>query len=118
MDCADCKFKVGDAVDYYGTRYTVEKDYGNGVYLVGNAYSFADCVSGNSLKLTTGKRNMFTNLTNFEKMLRANIRNAWLAESVEALKVEADNRGSQNKWFEAAVLLELAVEVAQEGGVV
>jgi len=50
------------------------------------------------------------NLTDFERLLRMNIRNAWLAESVEDLRKEAVERGAQGKWFEAACLLELACE--------
>ncbi len=50
-------------------------------------------------------------LTALDKSLRMNIRNAWLAESVEKIRVEAINRAAQKKWFETAVLFELALEV-------
>jgi len=49
-------------------------------------------------------------LTRWEKMLRMNIRNAYLAESVATLRAEAVHRAAQGKWFETAVLLELATE--------
>jgi hypothetical protein len=50
------------------------------------------------------------NLTVLERSLRMNIRNAWLAESVEDVRVEAVSRAGQGKWFEAAVLFELALD--------
>ena len=49
-------------------------------------------------------------MTDFERTLRMNIRNAWLAESSEDIRNEAKNRAAQNKWFEAYCLLELASE--------
>jgi hypothetical protein len=50
--------KVGDRVEYrpfddnivVGT-YTIEKDYGNDVYFIGNVDSFVDCVSIKFLQL-------------------------------------------------------------------
>lgn len=49
-------------------------------------------------------------LDKMQHLIRMNIRNAYLAESVETLRKEALNRGAQGKWFEAACLLELASE--------
>lgn len=46
----------------------------------------------------------------FESMLRMNIRNAFLAESVETLIITARDRIAQGKTFEADCLLELALE--------
>lgn len=36
--------KVGDKVRYDGHEFTIEKDYGGGVYLIGNADCFVDMV--------------------------------------------------------------------------
>ena len=44
---------VGDHVIYDGVRYTIEKDYGNGVFFIGNADSFADLVNDFELILVT-----------------------------------------------------------------
>lgn len=49
-------------------------------------------------------------LSDTQRLLRMNIRNAYLAEDVTTLRLEANNRGAQGKWFEVAVLLELASE--------
>jgi hypothetical protein len=40
---------VGDRVRYDGAWYTVEKDYGNGVYLIGNLNDFVDMVPASQL---------------------------------------------------------------------
>lgn len=45
-------FEVGDKViyaDYPDAVYTIEWDYGCGVYFIGNADSFVDLVTANSL---------------------------------------------------------------------
>ena len=48
-----CKrFKVGDRVLYDHYEYTIEKDYGNGVYFIGNKDAFVDCVPACCLTLT------------------------------------------------------------------
>lgn len=39
------KFSIGDVVSYSDMLFTVEKDYGNGVYRIGNDIAFVDCVS-------------------------------------------------------------------------
>lgn len=49
------------------------------------------------------------------RQLRMNIRNAWMAESARNVREEAVNRAAQGKWFEAAVLFELACDVYDEG---
>ena len=49
-------------------------------------------------------------LTALNRQLRMNIRNAYLAETAQDIRVEAMNRAAQGKWFEAAVLLELALD--------
>ena len=46
--------------------------------------------------------------------LRMNIRNAYLAESVEACRAEAKEREAQGRFFEAWCLLELAWEKHDE----
>jgi len=53
-------------------------------------------------------------MTPLNRALRSNIRNAYCAESVHAVRIEAVSRAAQNKWFEAAVLFELACEIASE----
>lgn len=53
-------------------------------------------------------------LTDQQRQLRSNLRNAWLAESATDITNEASNRAKQDKWFETAVLLELACEVYEE----
>jgi len=53
-------------------------------------------------------------LTALDRNLRMSIRNAWLAESKEDIQAEAMGRAAQGKWFEAAVLLELACEARSE----
>lgn len=49
-------------------------------------------------------------MNEFERQLRMNIRNAWLAESTERIREEALSRAAQGKYFEAFCLLELALD--------
>ena len=56
-------------------------------------------VSIGQLDLESDKRN-----------IRMNLRNAWLAASVADIRKEAMRWAAQGKWFEAAVLLELALD--------
>ena len=49
-------------------------------------------------------------LSGLERKHRMNIRNAYLAETAQDIRVEAMNRAAQVKWFEAALLLELALD--------
>ena len=49
-------------------------------------------------------------LSALNRQLRMNIRNAYLAETAQDIRAEAMNRAAQGKWFEAAVLLELALD--------
>ena len=43
--------RVGDRVLYYDEEYTVEKDYGNGVFFIGNEVEFCDLVPESHLTL-------------------------------------------------------------------
>ena len=43
--------KVGDRVLYDDVEYTIEKDYGNGVYFIGNNDAWVDDVSADQLTL-------------------------------------------------------------------
>ena len=45
-----------------------------------------------------------------QRNLRMNIRNAFLAENVTVLRLEAIRRGNEGRWFEVSCLLELACE--------
>ena len=49
-------------------------------------------------------------LSDIDRQHRMNIRNAWLAESVTDIRAAAVDRAAQGKWFEAAVLFELALD--------
>lgn len=49
-------------------------------------------------------------LSDLNRNLRMNIRNAWLAESEADIRAAAVDRAAQGKWFEAAVLFELACD--------
>ena len=49
-------------------------------------------------------------LSDDQHTIRMNIRNAYLAEDVSTLRVEAIRRGNEGRWFESACLLELASE--------
>lgn len=51
-DCPRCKYKVGDKVvflDGDDEQFTIEKDYGGGLYFIGNSDSFADLILGEEL---------------------------------------------------------------------
>lgn len=43
-------FKVGDKVRYDGDEYTIDKDYGNDVYVILNDDCFIDLVCGRDLE--------------------------------------------------------------------
>ena len=45
-----------------------------------------------------------------QRNLRMNIRNAFLAENVTVLRLEAIRRANEGRWFEVSCLLELACE--------
>ena len=51
-------------------------------------------------------------LTDDQRRIKSNIRSAWFVEPVQDVRCEAMNRAAWGKWFEVAVLLELAVEIA------
>jgi hypothetical protein len=45
------RFKKGDRVRYQGKVWSIEKDYGNGVYFLGRKDAFCDMVPDHLLKL-------------------------------------------------------------------
>ena len=53
-------------------------------------------------------------LTDFERQLRANIRNAWFAEDTDAILNQINERLAQGKKFEATCLRELLDEALDE----
>jgi len=53
-------------------------------------------------------------MTKFERLLRINIRNAYLVESIQTILGETRNRLSQGKTFEADCLIELAMDVTAD----
>ena len=45
------RFKIGDKVRYQGLVWSIEKDYGDGMYFLGRKDSFCDMVLDHMLKL-------------------------------------------------------------------